>query len=118
MNVYLADHKEPKKAFPINNNSRRNNNNNNQFSHDEIRERVKRGIPPATAEEYLLRVRLEAEDYPNVTTGRAQRKISIEENKSSNENKADGFNNNNNNNIVNNNNNNQRPRRNEKLIAF
>lgn len=117
MNVYLADHNEPKKAFPINNNTRRNNNNNNnnQFSHNEIRERVKRGIPPATAEEYLLRVRLEAEDYPNVTTGRAQRKISIEENKSSNENKADGFNNNNN---VNNNNNNQRPRRNEKLIAW
>ena len=106
MNVYLADHKEPKKAFPINNNSRRNNN-NNQFSHDEIRERVKRGIPPATAEEYLLRVRLEAEDYPNVTTGRAQRKISIEENKSSNDNKVDGFNNNNNVNNNNNNNNNK-----------
>ena len=41
---------------------------NNSLSHEKVRERVRKGIPPATAEEYLLRVRLEAEGYPNVTT--------------------------------------------------
>ena len=31
-----------------------------------VLERMKKGIPPATAEEYLLRVRLEGEQIPKV----------------------------------------------------
>ena len=64
MNDYLKDDGEPKKAFPVG----RSFAANNSLSHDQVRERVKKGIPPATAEEYLLRVRLEAEGYPSVTT--------------------------------------------------
>ena len=39
---------------------------NSGMSERVIRTRMKAGEPPATAEEYLLRVRLEAEDLGNV----------------------------------------------------
>ena len=66
MNDYLKDDNEPKKAFPVG--ALGQFAANNSLSHEQVRERVRKGIPPATAEEYLLRVRLEAEGYPSVTT--------------------------------------------------
>ena len=102
---FRTRHTDALQAFPLTsaNFIKNGGNGGNKLTHEQIRERVKKGIPPATAEEYLLRVRLEAEDYPDVTIGATLQKKGSKVQEKTN---------------VNSNNTKQRSRRNEQLVAW